>query len=578
MKMGVLLLRYQQNSFYPGNDGVVGNMTYTGNFTGNPGANATTNPNGYNTSGYALADFAVDRIFSEGGGGLTGDTGQRQWRDAYFFQDDFRVTPKLTLNLGVRYEYDQPIYEVNNKEVDVNLQTGKLEFAGVNGASRALYPPTYTDVMPRVGFAFSATNRFVVRGGYGITTFMEGTGENLRPIINPPFETYYLATGSAPSATSPGTFFLAENGFSNPASPLSGLIYRSWGSPKFPPEFIGERSLTVEYQLSNTGSLAASYVGESGSHLATANLANQLAQPCVIGGVVQATPNSTACAAADPAPFQALVGQSGSIEMTNGESMMNYNALQVTFRQRELHGLMSTFNYTWARGMTTQGGFFGVPGVSLGGGYAENYYNLHAEYGPIGQDARQSLNGTLSYELPFGRGRLIGANMNRAFDEAVGGWRVVMTGMAYTGLPLAINNSSNNGYTNNSVQRANHLRPFKISNRGLNNWFGTDPSAVSCGLVDNGVCAYASPANGTYGTAAIGSERSPGFQQSDLSLAKEFTTFHEEKFGFRLDASNVFNMTAWSNPTVTAQSATFGQITSVRSVPRQLQISAKYMF
>jgi hypothetical protein len=115
-------------------------------------------------------------------------------------------------------------------------------------------------------------------------------------------------------------------------------------------------------------------------------------------------------------------------------------------------------------------------------------------------------------------------------------------------------------------------------NRSLTHWWGTDPSATGCGLVDNGLCAYGSPANGTYGNAKNGSERVPGYQQYDLSLAKDFNVIREQKLSFRMDASNVFNITSLGDPVATAQSATFGQITTVRSVPRQLQLSAKYQF
>ena len=578
IKVGVQFLRYQENSYYPGNDGVVGRFSYTGNFTSNPVPTVQENPNGYNTGGYTIADFNLNRIFSLGIGSLTGDTGQRQWRDAYFAQDDYQIFSNLTLNLGVRYEYDQPIYEVNNKEVGVNLATGTLIYAGKNGASRALYAPTYDDIMPRIGFSYTPKRRLVVRGGYGITNFMEGTGVNLRPTINPPFESTYSATGSGPNATSPGSFFIAQSGFSNPATPLSGLTYRIWGNPSLKPSSIGEYSLTTEYQLSDTTALTIGYVGESGQHLVTAGLANQLKTPCVINGVVSATPKSAACAAADPAPYQALVGQSGSIIVTASNAMMNYNALQASFRQSMSKGLQYSLNYTYGRAMTNNGGFFGVPGTSVGGAYAENYYNNHAEYGPTGQDVRHSVSGTLSYELPIGRGRQFGGGISRPLDTAIGGWKVAMTGFAYTGFPITINNNSNNAYTNNNTQRANHLRPLIVRHRSATSWWGTDPSATGCGLVDNGVCAYGSPANGAYGNAANGSERVPGFQQYDFSLFKDFDVIREQKLTFRLDASNVFNITSLGDPVATAQSANFGQINSARSAQRQLQVSAKYSF
>ncbi len=576
-KFGAQFIRYQSNCFSAGNDGVLGTMAYTGVSSSNPINNATTNPMGYNTGGYSMADFILDRVDYVGQGAFTGPQGLRQWRDAYFAQDDWKVTPTLTLNLGMRYEYDQPFYEVNNKYANVDFTTKQLIHAGVNGASRSLVNPYYGGLMPRIGFSLAVTPRFVVRGGYGMQSFMEATGEARRMTLNPPNNADNYTTGTAPSASNPAVFFKVESGFTNPATVNPVLALNAW-DVNLRPALIGEFSLTTEYQVSNTASFQIGYVGESGQHLVNHNAANQLYSPCVIGGVVQTRPTSAACTAADPSPFQSLVTQSGSVTLTTSNAMMNYNALQATLRQRALRGLQYTLNYTWSRAMTNSIGFFGAPSINGANNYAENGYNNHAEYGPTGQDVRNSVNGNLVYELPFGRGRRFGANMNSALDEIVGGWKVAMTGVAYSGFPVTINNSSNNAYTLNKIQRANHPRPMKIVGRSVRDWFGTDPSAISCGLTDNGTCAYSSPQNGTYGTTAVGSERAPGYQGYDSSVSKAFTVYHEQFLEFRVDASNVFNLTALSNPNNTAQSATFGQITSVRSGPRKLQLDLKYIF
>jgi len=575
--LGVEFLRYQENSYYPGNAGILGTFTYDGDYTSNPGANSTTNPNGYGSIGWDVADFNLDRIESATLGGFAGDTGQRQWRDAYYFQDDYQLLRKLTLNLGLRYEYDQPIYEVNNKQVGFNFGTGTLLYAGVNGASRGLYNPSYDDLMPRIGFAYSYLPRLVVRGGFGIDTFLEGTGANLRPTINPPFQVGYAIEGTAPSATNAGQFFMAENAFSTPATPAAGLTYNIW-DPNLQPEFNTEYSLTLEYQLNNSDSFQVGYVGQTGQHLVTAGRANQLKQPCVINGVVSATPNSAECALIDPAPYQAVVGQSGSIVDTASDGFMDYNGLQASFRRVLSRGLQFSVNYAYSKNLANNSGFFGAPGVSDEGAYSANYYNNHAEYGPAPYDVRHNLNETMVYELPFGRGRRFGARMNGLFDGIAGGWSFSFTGIFYTGFPITISNTTNNVYENNSGQKTNHYRPLRIVHRGVDHWFGTDPSATGCGLTNNGVCAYGEPANGTYGDSRNGSERAPGFQQFDLSLAKTFHVVREQTIGFRADASNAFNLTSWADPTATAQSTSFGLISSVRSMPRQMQLSLKYQF
>jgi len=576
-KFGAQFIRYQQNSLYPGNDGLLGQFVYTGNYTSNPNSGLSNN-----TQGYSIADFNLDRVAYAGTGnasGPLGPTGQRQWRNAYFAQDDWKITPTFTANLGIRYEYDQPMYEVNNKQANINMATGQLVYAGVNGVSRATVNPYYASFMPRIGFAYSVTPRMVVRGGYGIQNYMEGTGANRRITINPPFQTPYFAQGSAPSISGSGQYFRVEDGFSNPASPTTSLSLNAWAM-NIRPAFISEYSLTTEYQFSNSTSLTIGYVGEAGQHLVNHGSANQLRQPCVINGTVQSNPNSTACANANPAPYKALVGQAGSIVITTSDAMMNYNALQLTLRQRTWHGLEGTLNYSYARAMTNAVGFYGSTGIANANNYNQDYYNNHAEYGPTSQDVRHNVNGVLSYELPVGRGRMFGGDMNRAIDEFIGGWKIGFTAVAYSGFPVTINNSVNNAYTNNKIQRANHYRALKINSRSLNAWFGNDPSTVSCTArgVDNGTCAYGSPADGKYGTGAVGSERAPGYQQYDATASKDFTIWHEQKIGFRVDASNVFNLTSLSNPDNTAQSSTFGRITAVRSGPRRLQLSVKYHF
>jgi hypothetical protein len=587
-KFGVQFLRQQQNNFYPGNDGSLGGFWFLGAGTAAP--SNFKNPNGYNSNGYTAADFLLNRAGFVSKGGVAGPVGMRSWRSAYFVQDDWKVSPTLTLNLGLRYEFVQPIYEVNNKmsTIDPNNPTRILTAGSAQakaaGYNRALVDPYYGSVMPRVGMAWSVTPRFVVRGGYGLQNYMEGTGANLRMTTNLPFQTTYQASGVPVSGT-PGSFFDVRNGFGN-GSVASSNVFNVWNK-KIKPAFIGMYNLTLEYQLSNTASLQVGYVGESGTHLVTANQRNQLRNPCIFNGapVTGATTNPLpTCLAQAPAPFGAVVGYNGTVRFTDSNAMMNYNAMQVSFRQRAWHGLQYTANYTWSHGMTNSTGFYGVPSITASSAYAENVYDLHSEYGPIGQDVRHGLNWYMVYDLPIGRNRMLGGSMPLILDEVVGGWKVGMTGVFYTGFPVNINTGTNNAFVNGNSQRANHYRKLKVVNRSINNWFGTDPSAVPCtgAGVDNGVCAYGQPANGTFGTARPTSERAPGFQTYGASVTKDFTIWHEQQINFRADADNVFNSAYLGNPVGNIQSAQFGNIgnqaTPIRSNPRNLQLSVKYHF
>ena len=155
-----------------------------------------------------------------------------------------------------------------------------------------------------------------------------------------------------------------------------------------------------------------------------------------------------------------------------------------------------------------------------------------------------------------------------------------MTGVVYTGFPVNMNTNNVNSFVNGNSQRANHYRKLKIVNRSINNWFGTDPSAKPCTTpgVDNGVCAYGQPADGTLGNTRPTSERAPGFQTYGASITKDFTIWHEHQINFRADADNLFNSAYLSNPSSNINANNFGQITAVRSGPRNLQLSAKYHF
>ncbi len=211
-KVGVQFLRQQQNNFYPGNDGSMGGFYYLG--AGTTSGTAPTGATLPSRTGYAAADFLLNRASFVSKGGVAGPVGMRSWRSAYFFQDDWKVAPNLTVNLGLRYEYVQPFYEVNNKMSTLNPDNPSVgiivagsSLAKSLGYNRGLVDAYYGSVMPRIGFAYSATPRFVVRGGYGLQNFMEGTGANLRMTTNLPFQTATQLNGTAPGPTNVGSFF-----------------------------------------------------------------------------------------------------------------------------------------------------------------------------------------------------------------------------------------------------------------------------------------------------------------------------------------------------------------------------------
>lgn len=604
-RFGTQFVRYQQDFFTPGNlGGALGQFSYSGNYTSGP------------SGSYPYADFVVDDSSQVQLSGVSAPFHQRQWRDAYYVQDDWKVFPALTVNLGLRYAYDQPIYEINNRMSSINLKTAAFapfsqyavnmppgvapswfELAGQNGNSRALYNPVYNEFMPRFGFAWQVNHRTVVRGGYGITDDLEGTGTGLRMTQNPPFQSSFSLGAQKVSATSGGTPFQTENGFTpavnngnQNAVIAQGSQFDVW-DPNFRPALIQQFNLTTQLLINDRTSVSVGYAGEIGQHLAVPNGINQYTD------LVPATcptpgPNGGCAHVVDP--YDSVVGPNGFVIDTQSEGIENYNAMQVVLQHQQTNGLEYQLNYTWSKSMTDNIGYFGMNGSIQPDALPQNAYDLMGDYGPSGSDTRQNLSGTLVYQLPFGHQKKFGANWNRLTDEALGGWELSGDAILYSGLPITIQTFNTTGTTNSAqenddgVERANQYIPMKIVNRSTLHWFGTDPSAVPCqkqGTVTNklgAACAYGQPGGPTladqFGNDRVGTERAPGYRQIDLSAFKIFQTVKGQTVKFRVDAFNAFNLASYMAPNSYISSAQFGLIHGTLSPPRQIQISAVYQF
>jgi hypothetical protein len=563
LKFGGEFLRYQQNSFYPGNDGELGAFSYNGVYVENPFQT--------NSTPYPFADFLLDRSNDVQIGAVGGRTGQRQWRDGIFAQDDYKIMHNLTINLGIRWEFDQPIYEVNNKEANVDMNTKQIIYAGVNGASRALYDPTYTQFQPRVGFAYQPTPRFVVRGGYGISSYLEGTGANLRLTQNPPFHTDFEEQGVTPAGTvnesgtvtsySAGTYYQTSAGF--PTTQVPTTTFYVW--PKdLKPAVTQEFSLTTEYQIAPQASIQIGYVGILGHHLTDPFWGNQLTAPGAT------------------APYANIVGQDGVLKITQTESASNYNALQAVFRQHLSKGLELTANYTYSKSLTDDIGFYGVSNIYSGQYYQQNIYDMGSEWGPAGMDTRHNLSVTGVYELPFGRGKLIGSHWNPVVDSVIGGWKIGGAQVYYSGFPVTVASPANYSTTVDAftgAARPNQLRPLHVGHRSIAAYYGTAVQGTSCGPnQDDGNCVYQQQPDNGFGALRPGSLRAPSFQNIDMSVSKTFRIWREQRVDFRADFFNAFNIADYAPPDNTMTDSNFGQITGTVDGNRSTQLSLKYAF
>jgi hypothetical protein len=523
--------------------------------------------------------------------------GNRQWRIAGYFQDDFRESAKLTLNLGLRYEFDQPWYEQNNKTANV-LPDGTVEYAGhvpalaVPGSivcpTRACYNANYKQIMPRLGFAYQSTPTTVVRGGYGITSFFEGYSFNQRLTSSPPFALSINTNASGPTKTSGGTPFTVTDAFSQPLG-IQNSTYSVWPQD-VQPAYIQQYNLTVEHAITNELSLSMGYHGQNGDHLADYRDGNQLTLAQAPGvSAILSNPNLQGCSSAFPSalrsPYYSLVGECNAVLITESEARMNYNSGQVTLRQRTHHGFEYVLNYTWAKALTNSSGNYAVGGLanaSWNGDTFQNGYNERADWGPSAIDVRHSMNFIGVYDIPYGRGRNYGGNASGPLDAALGGWKISTTALIYSGFPVTIfgqnNNQAMNAY---GFNRANQYGPLNVGHRSLAHWFGTDGSATPClqAGVDDGSCAYGNEGQFEFGTAHNSSERAPDYRQVDMSLFKDFHVWGEGRvLGFRADFFNAFNIASYGYPDSNINDSSFGLINSVRSPPRQIQLSLHFAF
>jgi len=562
LKMGGQFIRFRQNRYYAGNNGALGLFTFDGSMG----------------SGQAYSDFLLSLLSIKGRGAVVGKWGQRHWLDAFFFQDDFKVSRRLTVNLGMRWEYSQPLYEVADRQANIDLVKGKVLLAGQNGNSRALYNPYYKQFEPRVGFALATTEKSVFRMGYAMSSFMEGTGANLRLPLNPPF---FVETNVNYDPRTPGNIAIGFADAPNSGSlegPRTGSapFYqgRAW-DPNLRPQFTQQYNASFEYRLDATTSLTAAYVGQLGTHLVIPHEGNN---PVAGTGPVSTWINSN-----DRRPLFSTLPNVGNVALTEGSARMSYNALQISGRKRLSGGLELTGFYVWSKSIMEGLGYYGCGSVNAEGAYWQDAYNRRGNRGPSCFDAQQ--NGSIGglYNLPFGKGQHFGSNWSKPLDAILGGWNVNYFMNAHSGFPVTVFASAANsgGRTPRGNLRANAYKPYTAAGpQTIDAFFGPVTAANFCGAgVNNGSCAFGLPADGTLGNVGVGTLRGPSFFNLDASVGKKFYVTEKQYVDFRMEMFNMLNHASWGPPSRDITSpATFGQITSQLQNSRNIQFGLKYYF
>ena len=555
MHIGFQGWRNRINTFYSGNNGRAGTFTFDGRYTAGPLPTATSGGG----TGQAEADFMLG-LPSEIGGGVNGGTwGQRSNIFAAFFQDDWHVTPTLTLNLGLRWELHTPWVEVKDRQANFGLFSGAVELAGQNGNSRALYNQYngITNYQPRIGVAWNATHNTVIRAAYTLSNYLEGTGTNLRLPINPPYA--HESDANYTSDTFPGSTL--SDGFlpflANPGNPFDGSLIRLW-DPNIRPAVSNQWNFTVQRQFGSSTTLQAGYVGQRTTHLA-------VPMPYFQKDLL---PNGTVAPSPYLAGNQTLYNEISQISGTATNGNQAYNALQAVLQKRLGNGLEYSVAYTYSKCMTDSSGYYGSWGgqTTPTSPYWQNLYDKKAEWGPCYYDATHVLTSYATYDLPFGRDRKYGKNMNKVVNAVVGDWQVNGILSLHTGFPLTISASDASG-TNSRGSRADCTGPVNIlgtqnSPSGGYQWF--DPSS------------FAPAAPGTFGSCGVGTVRGPGLHTLDLSLAKFFDITERQKIEFRAESINFTNTPILNSPNA-GLGSTLGLLQSAQGA-RNVQFALKYLF
>jgi hypothetical protein len=494
----------------------------------------------------------------------------RSFGTSTYAQDDIHVIPRFLLNVGVRYEFNTPPIEALNRfSVPVLVPSATPEFtlAGTNGIPRATYNPTYTDIAPRIGFAWRPmkTERWVVRSAYGIFYDVSIFNINILPRMNPPFYNMaaYFQTPSCPGFLCTVQDLLSQTG------QQSGVVQGNMISPNFRDGYMQQWNADLQYEVGHNWMVDVAYVGSKGTHLA--NVIDQ---------------NETNPFTGPPYP------QFSSVLYVESNANSTYHSMQIRSEKRVSHGLDFLAAYTFSKSIDDISSIFGG---SVGSGLPQNSQNIRGDRGLSDFNAAQRLSLSFLYDLPFRRMWAQGPGWSGKLLDGwqAGGILTALTGSPFTvvlpGLPAASAAAFGNPQRPDLVGDPTKAGPVAVNPACLapaqiktpQNWFNQ--------------CAFAQPANGTYippgstipvpefGTEGRNILTGPGFTNFDFSLTKSLPLIGEShRMLLSGEFFNLLNHPDFDMPVHTFDAENFGSILSANAYgnkpPRQIQVNLKYIF
>ncbi len=576
-----------------------GSMDFASDFTDNAAA-PTTGGEAYATFLLGLTDAAT----------ITNIHNVDYHRGDYavFAQDDFRATPKLTLNLGLRYELFTVVKARYNQEANFDFSCNCLVLPRGQQAqltpflstlipiqrtgSPGLISPSLTNFAPRLGLAYQITHKLVLRSGYGIFYGGEENGpySNPSPGFNPPFfvtqdfaQPCFLP--AANPAFTPGTganctiyglpyatTHLAEGfpafSLTNPNTPT---LFSESSTLKTP--YVMQWHLGLQYELPSQMLLDVAYAGSHGADLYGMYNGNQAAINVAFCTTPPNTPEN--CPTAPRRPFPAV---DAGIDTLRANDISNYDALQVHLEKRMSRGLEFGVSYTYAHALDDASS---ASLGSLNNGDFRSQLEPGLEYGNSDFDLRQRFTVNYAYLLPFGRGKAFGGNASGALNQIIGNWQVAGIVTAQTGNWFTITDAVTSVSTSDGGGTVGYYetRPNVVGN----------PNGKPCipGTLFN-TCAFVNDATFfTYGDAGRNIVRGPGLQDWDFSIFKLFPIGEQRRFEFRSEFFNIWNhvnpllgpVGAISEEPVAVEFGTpqFGHAIAARD-PRFIQFALKFYF
>ncbi|HEV2463782.1 MAG TPA: TonB-dependent receptor [Acidobacteriaceae bacterium] len=564
LHFGGELLAYQDNSTAWGNTNA-GTMQFSGAYTEQWSVDPKTGVASPNTStGLEYADFLLG-LSNNWSAAVSPEYGARLKSPQVFVQDDWKLSPTLTVNLGLRYQMTHGWSETHGNEAiwDPTITNSATGSGGAywygtthaNGRD-SLFANTYNTWLPRVGFSWLARPNTTLRGGVGLYAYnwsLDNYGSGMGSETSNSGNDADQTNGITPVVKFGGNGDVYGTGNALPyvAASTSPTAYNGQGANfnlyHTPVPKIWQWNLEMQRELSTNMVANLSYVGSHGYNLRYNTDLNAIP-------VDHIGPNDSPTYR----PYPEFQGISGSSD--NGIS--NYNSLQVSVNKRLSSGLSFTANYVWSHFLDDQdssgwGSRSGPTDYQIANNPSANYSNSNF-------DVRNALKGYVVYDLPFGKGRAY-LNSNVLVDEALGGWQVSGTTLLTSGQPFSVFSTQAN------YQQAGSMMPdwnpgvsWKPKHRATRCEAGSAATIVTTTGTYNTGCinewydpaAFLEPAAGAFGNVRRNSLYGPGVAQFNMSAGKTFRVWEGVSFQFRADATNVFNHASFSQPTGTLQGAT----------------------